>query len=367
MEEKRRLESLDILRGFAMIFAAGGDDLMVAFAVACGFPADGAFAQQFQHVAWHGFHFEDFIYPFFVFIAGVTWPYSLARQREKGATDVEIVRKVLMRGAMLIALGLLCSSGFLKHGHFQWASVLGRIGVCWGIAALVWAFTAMRTRILVFWGILVSYWLLLLFRPAPGTPAGADPLTLENCFVTWINPYVCPVKNQFAFSVYAMIASALAGMFAGAWLKKDRPGLSEERRSLTLAGAGGVAIALGCIWAFGLGKWSFPLNKILWSSSLVLVAGGIGSVVLALAHWLVDEKGFARWGFVFKVVGMNSILFYVLARSVLPFDYVGAYFFGGLDAFMSPATATFVHFAGGLAVLWLLMLACYRHKVFLKV
>jgi len=364
MGERKRIESLDILRGFSMVFAAGGDDLMVALAVAFGWTADCAFARQFQHVPWHGFHFEDFIYPLFVFIAGVTWPLSLARQREKGMSSAAIAKKVIVRGLTLVALGLITTS-FLKYGRFQWASVLGRIGISWSIAALVYAFTSLRTSLLVFWGILVSYWLALLYVPVPGRPAGTDPLAIEHCLVTWINPYICPVKNQFALSTYPMIATALAGMFAGAWLQSGR--LTEARRLLVLAGGGFAALAVGLVWAWGLGPLSFPLNKILWSSSLVLTAGGLAAMLLALVYWIVDVKGFARWGFFFKVVGVNCILLYVLIRSFLPFRYLGEYFCCGLATHFPPQATEAIYLAGGLAVHWLVLYYLYRHKFFLKV
>lgn len=363
----KRLESLDILRGFSMFFSAGGDELMVALCVALGFSADCGFAQQFVHVPWHGAHFEDFIYPLFVFIAGVTWPYSLARQRERGMTSGRIARKILFRGVMLIVLGCLYHSRFLKHGDIVWGTVLGRIGVCWAIAAAVYAFTSMRTRIAVFWGILVSYWLLLLFVPAPGAPAGADPLARDMCLVTWLNDRIPPVPTQWVLSVYPMIATALAGMFAGTWLKCERPGLGEGRRTLVLAGAGVAATLVGAVWAWGLGSWSFPLNKILWSSSHVLVAGGLSAVLLAAVHWVADVKGVVRWGFVFKVVGVNCILFYVLVRGILPLKTLGEFYFGGIASVLPPQCTEFVHFAGGFVLYWILLLFLYRRKIFLKV
>jgi len=367
MGERKRIESLDILRGFSMFFSAGGDELMIALCVALGFSADCGFAQQFVHVPWHGAHFEDFIYPLFVFIAGVTWPLSLARQRERGMTTGQIVRKVLLRGLMLIVLGCLYHQKFLNHGVIVWATVLGRIGVCWALAALVWTFASMRMRAAVFAGILVSYWLLLEFVPAPGAPAGADPLARDMCLVTWLNDVIPPTPSQWVLSVYPMVATALAGMFAGAWLTCDRPGLTEMRRTLVLAGAGGLAALAGAIWAWGLGPWSFPLNKIIWSSSHVLVAGGLSAMLLALVHWIVDMKGFARWGFFLKVVGVNCILFYVLVRGILPLKTLGGFYFGGLAKLFPPQCAEFIHFAGGMLLYWILLLFLYRKKIFLKV
>ena len=365
VEMKKRIESLDILRGFCMFFAAGGDDLMIALAVAFGFSADCAFARQFKHVTWHGLHFEDCIYPFFVFITGVTWPISLGRQRAKGLSQLSIAKKVVVRGVLLIALGLI-GTEFLKFGQFQWASVLGRIGICWSIAALVYAFTPKWVRAVVFWGILISYWLVLLYVPVPGRPIGTDPLAHDFCLVTWINPYICQVPGQYALSTYPMIATALVGMSAGEWLTGGRE-MTMTRKLLTLACAGLLSSGLGLFWAFGLGPLSFPLNKIVWSSSLVLVTAGISAMLLSFVYWLVDIRGWRRWGFFFKVIGVNCILVYVLIRSFLPFRYLGEYFCCGLACHFPQQATEAIYLAGGVALYWIVLLYLHRHSIYMKV
>lgn len=365
MGRNTRLESLDILRGVNMFLLVGAKSLVLALLAYFGFSRESWLAQQFTHVAWNGFGLWDFVYPLFVFIAGVTWPFSCASQVRRGFSNARIGWNILRRTLSLVALGLFCSR-FMMDGIIHWATVLGRIGVCWGVAAAIFAFTSWKVRVGAFGFILLSYWLAVVLIVAPGSPSGADPLARDTCIVTWLSERFYPLPNQYVPSVYPMIATALAGMFAGAWLRDQRKEMSEARRTLVLVGAGVIALVLGLLWAFGLGHWSFPLNKNLWSSSLVLVAGGISAMMLAAFHWSVDVRGFSRWGFFFKVIGMNAIFIYVLHESVLPIGKLGAYVFGGIAALCSPELGRVVLAAGSIACYWLILLFLYRKGMFFK-
>ena len=126
-------------------------------------------------------------------------------------------------------------------------------------------------------------------------------------------------------------------------------------------------VAAGLLVATAFGRWSMPVNKPIWSSSFALVAGGISAALLALFYWVVDVKGWRRWGFFFKVIGMNAITIYVLVRTVLPYEFEKAYFFGGVSKFLSPAVAEFVAQAGLIALGWLLLYYLYKKKIFLRV
>ena len=124
-----RLASLDALRGFDMLFIMGGEGLVCALAAALGFPG---FKESFGHAAWHGLHFMDLVFPLFLFMAGVSFPFSCAKSLGRGMSRKRVALKSLKRGAMLVFLGLCCSRLLsFDFEHLRVWSVLGRIGVAW--------------------------------------------------------------------------------------------------------------------------------------------------------------------------------------------------------------------------------------------
>ena len=142
-----RLASLDALRGFDMLFIMGGEGLLCAIASALGFTG---FAAAFGHAEWHGLHFMDIVFPLFLFMAGVSFPFSCAKSRERGMGDERIALKSLKRGLILVFLGLCCE-GLLKldFASLRVWSVLGRIGVAWMIASWIYLCCGVKTRIAI--------------------------------------------------------------------------------------------------------------------------------------------------------------------------------------------------------------------------
>ena len=137
-------------------------------------------------------------------------------------------------------------------------------------------------------------------------------------------------------------------------------------KATTCAVAAGL-VALGLLMAFCFGKWSLPVNKPVWSSSFALVAGGISAALLALFYWIVDICGWRRWGFFFKVIGMNAIACYLMMRTVFNWQFESVYFFGGISKHLSPEVGAFVTQAGMIALGWLLLYWLYRKDIFLRV
>ena len=159
-----RLQSLDALRGFDMFFIMGGAGLLAALATwfPCGFTE--ALAAQMDHVEWHGLAHHDTIFPLFLFIAGISFPFSLSKQRGNGKTEAAIIRKIIRRGITLVLLGLLYN-GLLGHLNFaeaRYASVLARIGLAWMFGALIFMHTSWKARVWITAALLIGYWLLLI-------------------------------------------------------------------------------------------------------------------------------------------------------------------------------------------------------------
>ena len=375
-----RLESLDILRGFDMFFIFLPDPvpcIVLTFLALFGLEGS-AFAQQFDHCAWNGLRFYDLIFPLFLFISGVTFPFSYAAQRAKGATTARVVRKIFTRTFLLVLLGSMLWTtidGVVEKNllAFEWStfrtwSVIGRIGLAWGASALLYVFCGRRLRIAVVAAILMVMW-AVLFIPAPGAPEGIVPMTSgKYLWCNWFGREYLTIAHRSgegAVSTVTMVATASFGVFAGEILAaKD---LAKGRKAIRLVLFAAGLVALGLLVAFGFGKWSLPVNKPVWSSSFALVAGGISAALLALFYWIVDIRGWRRWGFFFKVIGMNAIACYLMMRTVFNWQFESAYFFGGVCKYLSPAVGAFVTQAGMIALGWLLLYWLYRKGIFLRV
>lgn len=381
MEQKpQRLESLDVLRGFDMFFIFLPDPapcICFVLLAALGL-GDTALAAQFDHVPWIGFHFYDLIFPLFLFISGVTWPFSLASQRAKGVSTAAISWKILRRAALLFLLGAMVQTkidGVQEYGilSFAWEnfrvwSVIGRIGIAWGAAAFLFLVFGRKARIAVTAAILLGMGAVMRFATAPGAPAGVDPvLHPEWMLANWIDANYLTTRHcgEGGFVTITMVATAMFGMFAGEILREKS--LAPGGKLWRLCAFAGILGAAGLVMAFGLGSWSLPVIKAVWTSSFALVAGALSVALLAAFYWIVDIRGWRRWGFFFKIIGMNAITIYVLVRTILPYEFEKAYFFGGVSKYLSPATAELVAQAGLIALGWLLLYYLYKKGVFLRV
>lgn len=375
-----RLESLDVLRGFDMFFIFLPDPvpcIVFTFCAMMGWE-HSAFAAQFDHCAWNGLRFYDCIFPLFLFISGVTFPFSYAKQVARGMTRTQSVRKVLVRAVLLFLLGSMLWTtidGVVEKNllSFEWStfrvwSVIGRIGLAWGAAALLYMFFGRKARIGIAAAILVGMWLFMRFAVAPGAPNGVNPLVDRQWMLAdWIDVHYLTTarRGEGGVSTITMVATAMFGMFAGEILRAE--GTSGVRKTLRLLGFAALLAAFGLLMAFGFGSWSIPVNKPIWSSSFALVAGGISAALFALFYWIVDVKGFRRWGFFFKVIGMNAITIYLLMRTVFNWNFESAYFFDGICRFLSPEVGAFVTQTGMIALGWLFLYWLYRRNIFLRV
>lgn len=327
------------------------------------------FYHQFSHVPWHGLAIEDLFFPTFLFVAGVTFPMSLARQREKGATTAQIVRKTLVRALVLFALGLVFV-GFLKFdfAHMKWVSVLGRIGVAWAISALIFLFVRRTSaRVAIFAALLIVHWACNRYIGAPDHP-GAELFSKEGSFSVYVDRLIL---GRFAaegiFGFVTSIGTAMLGMFAGEWIHTAQTtGRDGNRTVLGLVAFGALLLATG--WAF---SFLIPVNKKLWSSSYVLVAGGVSTLALSFFYWLIDVKDFWREGsIVFRVIGMNSIALYMaplLIKYPAATDFLVGGLKGHLDAAGFASVANFVWWGVFIGLNWLLGWFLYRQKIFIKV
>lgn len=366
--QSQRLQSLDALRGFDMFFIMGGGSLFIALATLFPIPFFEAIAGQMSHVEWNGVHTEDMIFPLFLFIAGISFPFSLAKQREHGMKDAAIYNKIIRRGLTLVLLGFIYN-GLLNFDfeHQRYASVLGRIGLAWMFAALIFVNTRTITRVWITVAILVGYWLLLAFVPAPDAN-GAGIFTMEGSLVGYVDRVLLPGRLHLAvhdpegiLATLPAIGTALLGMFTGEFIKSQKKGFTDTKKVLCLLVTGCIFVVVGLLWSLFL-----PINKNLWTSSFVCLVGGISMLLFALFYYTIDVKGFCRWTLFFTVIGMNSITIY-LAQCFVDFSYTSRAILGGIGGLL-PESAQPLFFAiGYIAVCWGFLYFLYRKRIFLKV
>lgn len=364
-----RLQSLDALRGFDMFFIMGGATMLAALNewLPCGFTEE--LAIQMKHVAWNGLTHHDTIFPLFLFIAGISFPFSLAKQRANGRSEWQIHRKVIIRGILLVTFGILYN-GLLDHWDFanaRYASVLGRIGLAWMFAALIFIHTGWRARSVITASILVGYYLLARFVPAPDA-AGADIFSAQGSIIGYVDRLLLPgilyggnYDPEGILGIIPAIATALLGMFTGEWVKLDREGLTPRRKALWMVAAGILLGIAGWLWSF-----DFPINKALWTSSFVLVVASYSLLLFALFYYVIDILQWRRWTLFFTVIGMNSITIY-LGQKFIRFAYTSEKLFGGLINLLPENSHAFLNAAGYITVCWLFLYILYRNRLFLKV
>lgn len=368
-EEKERVLSIDALRGFDMMFIIGGAALISALCTAFGW-SGGWLAAQMKHVQWEGLAHHDTIFPLFLFLAGVSWPFSFDSQVDRGVPLWRIRLRVLKRAAVLFLLGF-SFGGILKFNpQFRLMSVLGFIGLSWGAAALLsMSVKRISCRLAVVAALLVGYWALLSFCSAPHAPESADTYSLQWNIISHLDRTVYPnhllPKNVYEpeslFSVPNGMALALLGMSAGSLLKARS--LAKPRKAALLALSAAVLLALGFFFTCVLGD---QIVKKLWTTSFVLFSASYSFAMLALFYWIVDVKGFRAWTFPFREIGMNSITIYLF----MMFGVQGLFrhfLFSGLAGWVGDPWGKVVIAAGGLFIGWLFVHFLYRRKIFLRV
>ncbi len=368
--KSERLLSLDALRGFDLFWIVGGHGILVALFKLTEWGWLGAIDAQLKHVDWNGFQAYDLIFPLFLFMAGVSTPYSLTRRLTEGARS-EVIRKVIQRGLILVLLGIIYNNGLQWKGleNMRFGSVLGRIGLAGMFAQLIFAFNFEAPKRLWYWlaGILLGYWAVMSFGHAPGFAAGD--LTMEGNFASYVDRLLLPGKlhkgihdPEGLLAVLPAIGNALLGILAGLWLRRSAEEASGDRKAAGLALAGLALLAIGGLWSF-----VFPLNKNLWTSSFVLWTCGWGSLLLSFFYWTIDVRGWLRgFGAFFAVIGMNSVLIY-MAGKFINFDFTARALFGGVANALPAGWGALLLAIGVLAVEWLFLWFLKEKKVFLKV
>jgi predicted acyltransferase len=361
-----RLFSLDALRGFDMFWIMGAEEIFHALFKATGSPFWGAIANELTHPDWNGFHFYDLIFPLFLFIAGVATPYSVGRELEKGKTKQQVLWRVVKRGLILVLLGIIANNGLqIKPlAEVRFGSVLGRIGLAYMFANIIYIYFKEKLQVFFFFFFIIGYWLLLKFTSAPGYPPGD--LTMQGNFASYIDRLILPGKlylgihdPEGVMSTIPAISTGLLGILTGNFLKKNS--MNPVKKTLWMAVTGLVFIGLAHLWDL-----DFPINKNLWTSSFVLNVGGYSLLLLALFYYIIDIRGYKKWAFFFKVIGMNSILIYMSGK-IIDWGHATDGAFKWLGQLVGDPFNVVVMAICYVMIKWLFLYFMYKKKVFLRV
>jgi len=364
-----RILSIDALRGFDMFWIIGGSELAIALLSLGKSNWFMRIAAQFRHSAWNGFTFYDLIFPLFLFIVGLTIPFSLSKYRKENSINFKTAYlRIFRRAIILFFLGLLVN-GFLdfNFAEMRWPGVLQRIAICYLIAAILVLHIPPRFQFLtigIITGlILIGYWLVFKYIHAPGV-AAADYLTREGNLAGYIDRLLIPGRlyyeygdNEGLLSTLPALATTFTGVLTGKLLKSSKNQIFKLKWMLI---SGLVALVLGILWNF-----SFPINKILWTSSYVLISSGCSLFLLCLFYWLIDYKGYKKWAFPFIVIGVNAITIYV-AQALFDFGIIVNIFIHGFVGYLGPAQDIFF-LVCLISAKWLFLYFLYKKKIFLKV
>ena len=288
-----RLVALDVFRG-----------LTVAGMLLVNNPGSwGAIYPPLGHAAWHGWTPTDLIFPFFLFIVGITTHLSLSVRRARGADDTALRRQILRRGALIVLIGWALSTfpyfPLTRFTEIRIPGVLPRIGVVYMIAGLLTLRASVKQIVGMLVAILFGYWFAMTLLPVPG---GCDlgALCLDDpsrTLAAWLDRALLDghlwkgTKTwdpEGPLSTLPAIGTAMMGVLCGRWIaQKERP-LMERLNAMFAVGA--LLMVVGLMW-----HWSFPINKGLWTSSYVVFTAGMASVAIATITWIIDVQG-VTWG-----------------------------------------------------------------------
>jgi predicted acyltransferase len=372
-----RLMSLDIFRG-----------ITIAGMILVNNAGDGDAAYwPLKHARWNGWTPTDLVFPFFLFIVGVSMVYSFASRLKHGEPRAHLMLHVVKRSAILFAIGVLIINSFPNRydlHHIRIEGVLQRIAVCYLICSILVLWTGTRARLAAIPIFLIGYWVLMRFVPVPGFGVPTHDIPLldpDRNLAAWLDRklllghlYEGTRDPEGVLSTIPALATTLIGVLTGEWLRSSA---SAKRKAAWMLAMGMIGLAAGKFFNI----W-FPINKKLWTSSYVLFAGGFALVCLAVCFWLLDVKQKrGRWTLPAIVFGANAVAAYTFSEvlaNVLEAYHVQLASGGVLTwqefiyqsvfaPLANPANSSLLYSLAFVLVCWLFAWLLYRKRIFIKV
>jgi predicted acyltransferase len=375
----RRLLSLDVVRGITICFM-----IMVNNN---GGPGSWHFM---NHAEWNGLTPTDLVFPTFAFVIGVSVVFAFEARLARGATRAQLAKHTIVRAVILIMLGIITNSfPFFHLAHMRFYGVLQRLAVCYLVVGLFYLYDNRAwTKWVALVAALVGYWVLVRWVPIPGVgmPGRDVPfMDMTQNLVSWIDRHLFPyhlylyspdhnVRDpEGLLSDLPAIGTSLMGCLAGIWLRSKR---AIPAKTAGLAAASIASLAIGYLWSL-----EFPLNKNMWTSSFVLVAGGYSLALLTFCFWAVEQMNWRKWTWIWLVFGSNAIAAYMFSELIpgifdnihigdphSPHSNLIAWTFLHTFAHIpDPGWAAFSYSVSFAAFCFIPVWILYRKKIFLKV
>ena len=380
LNSNKRLQSLDVFRGAT-----------IAAMILVNNPGTwNAVYPPLLHAEWHGWTVTDLIFPFFLFIVGVSVVLAFTKALAKGATNKGLLKKAFQRSAIIFGLGLILSGfpfftftpSFGLHETLTEIRIMGvlqRIALCYLAASVMFLYLHTRTIVYSIATILLAYWALMTLVPVPGYGAGLidDPHAnlaayLDRMILTENHLHLDSYDPEGLLSTFTAIATTLLGVITGTILMKS---CQPAEKTLYFFLWGFALVCLGHVW-----DWFFPVNKYIWTSSYVVLSGGIGMMMFGLCYWLIDIRGYKRFTRPFLVYGVNPLTVFFMSSIIAQSLFYYHITLGGEEMPLQKAIfeTLFLPLASEInasllfaitwIVLWYFVLSyMYKKKIFLKV
>ena len=371
--KSKRLLSLDVFRG-----------ITIAGMILVNNPGSWeAIYPPLEHAAWNGWTPTDFIFPFFLFIVGISISLALGKRVGDDVDNKKIYIKIVRRAALIFLLGLFLNAfPFFDFSTLRIPGVLQRIAVCYLVASLIFLHTNWKQQTIIGVSLLIIYWILMTTIPVPG----CEITTVDDkaCNLSaYIDRVILGVNHIWSLgkvydpegilSTIPAISTALSGVLTGTWLKSERDNF-EKVSGIFFFGV--VLTMVGWIW-----NLAFPINKALWTSSYVVFMAGIALCFLGFCYWLIDIKGYQKWTKPFVIFGVNALALYIgaeLSARIMDSIQLAKADGGTIDLksrifetvflpLASPVNASLI-FALTYILFWLfIMWLLYRKRIYIKV
>ncbi len=321
-----RVASVDVLRGFDMLWLVGGAGVMLGIGRVTGGLFQEIIVRQFEHAKWEGFYFYDLIFPMFVFLAGISITFSMGRMTQEQGRGAAL-RRLIRRCFIMYLLGILYSGGFTNPWpEVRLMGVLQRIALCSLFAGILFLYLDCRGLVLAFLIALLSYWALLSFIPLPGHDA-VSWAEGEN-WACWLDAKFLPGHKHYdtydpegLLSTIPAVGTCLLGVLAGFAIKSNR--YQPNKKALYFFITGAALLLVGYLWGY-----QCPIIKKIWTPSYVLVAGGYSVFLLGIFYYVVDVLKIQWWTAPFIWIGVNPLTIY-LARNLIEFNKIALRLVGG--------------------------------------
>lgn len=312
----KRLRSLDVFRGMA-----------IAGMILVNNPGDWEHIYSpLAHATWHGWTPTDLVFPFFLFIVGVSIVFALAPALEKGVSKTQLTKKALFRGLKLFGLGVFLAAfpfvvfepevAFKDFSKLRIMGVLQRIALCYVFASLLFIYLEIKLLNWIMVACLLLYWLLMSLVPVPDYGVGMIDSPDGN-FASYIDRILLGKNHLWAgadrmrdpeglLSTMTALVNTLLGIQVGLLIRNKT--LDHYQKLVQLFSWGITCVIIGYVW-----DWFFPINKSIWTSSYAIFTSGQAMCGLAMCYYFIDVKGYKKWSFFFEVYGVNALIVFVLS------------------------------------------------------